>query len=251
MTRRRIIKKFFDSKLILSSCFYILDSKFDVNTYIKWMKNFIKYVKNFKLIIYCHQKSYQIIKDLVKDNPNIKIIIKEIEEFYLYKYKDYFIKNHQINELLKNKIEWKLNLLWCEKCFFVKDTIDNNYFQGNYFGWCDIGYFRTKTSKGWPGKLNLEDKIYYNSISNYKQVKKINKAVDPTQNSICGGFFIAKKEKSLWWTNKFEEKLKYYIDNNLLIKDDQTLIVDCLQEDNNNFKILLSKDWFYFIDFLT
>ena len=99
------------------------------------------------------------------------------------------LKIIQDNRFLKDKIEWKLNLLWCEKCYFVKEIIDNDYFKGDYFGWCDIGYFRDKTAENWPSNLNLEDKIYYNSVSNYRKIRKINGAIDGNQNSICGGFF--------------------------------------------------------------
>ena len=63
-------------------------------------------------------------------------------------------------------------------------------------------------------------------------------------------FFVGKKEKTLWWSDRFEEKLKHYIDNNLLIKDDQTIIVDCVLEDDSNFKILFNENWFNFIDYL-
>ena len=33
-------------------------------------------------------------------------------------------------------------MLWCEKISFVKKTIEKNYFNTDWYGWCDIGYFR-------------------------------------------------------------------------------------------------------------
>lgn len=243
LSRKRIVR---NKLLVLSTAFYIFKNKFNTDTYIKWMKNFLPYVKKFRLIIYCNEDSYSIIKNITGNNENIKIIIKEIKDFYLYKYKDFFIQNHQNNYLLKDKIDWKLNLLWCEKCYFVKETINNNYFKGDYHGWCDIGYFRDKTSENWPN-IQLEDKIYYHSVSDYRRVKKINGAINPEQNSICGGFFVSNEEKILWWSNIFENKLKEYISNNYLVKDDQTIVVDCILDNSDNFKISTNSNWFHFI----
>ena len=57
-----------------SSCFYILKSKFDENTYINWMNNFISIVNEFYLVIYTDESSVKYID--TKNNPRIKIIIK-------------------------------------------------------------------------------------------------------------------------------------------------------------------------------
>lgn len=247
---KKINKKLIDKTLVLSTAFYIFKNKFDIQTYIGWMKNFLLYVENFKLIIYTNKNTYNIFKDIIDGNKNIKIIIKEIEDFYLYKYKNFFVENHKKNFLLRDKIDWKLNLLWCEKCYFVSNTIKEKYFEiADYYGWCDIGYFRNKTSKNWPKIKLLEDKIYYHSVSDFKNIKKINGAVDPNQNSICGGFFIGNLKKILWWKDIFENKLKYYIDKDYLVKDDQTIIVDCLLDSSENFKISMNNDWFYFIKY--
>ena len=43
--------------ITFSSCFYIIKSKFDPNTYINWMNNFISIVNNFNLVIYTDDNS--------------------------------------------------------------------------------------------------------------------------------------------------------------------------------------------------
>ena len=43
---------------------------------------------------------------------------------------------------LHKHTDWKLNMLWNEKIFFVNETIKNRHFNSLYYGWCDIGYFR-------------------------------------------------------------------------------------------------------------
>jgi hypothetical protein len=58
--------------ITLSSCFYILKSKFPIKQYIKWMNNFISLVNNFNLVIYTDDYSSQYID--INNNKNIKII---------------------------------------------------------------------------------------------------------------------------------------------------------------------------------
>ena len=109
-------------------------------------------------------------------------------------------------------------MLWNEKIWFVKETYDNKYFNTEFYGWCDIGYFRnryndfnTNLIKNWPNptKINIFDKnkIYYACVNNNMDYMKnieniiINKNeiglpstdIPPNQISIAGGFFIIHK----------------------------------------------------------
>ena len=150
--------------ITFSSCFYIIKSKFDPNTYIKWMNNFISIVNNFNLVIYTDENSSKHIN--TQNNPKIKIIIKPIEQFYNFKYKDLWINNHKKNLHLNDKSDWCLNMLWSEKIWFVKETIERKYFDTDFYGWCDIGYFRNRSEdlhtsflSNWPSKdkiINLD-----------------------------------------------------------------------------------------------
>ena len=159
--------------ITFSSCFYIIKSKFYPRIYIEWMNNFISIVNNFNLVIYTDLKSVNYID--TKNNPKIKIIIKPLENFYNYKYKDYWIKNHDMNYLLNDKSCWQLNMLWSEKIQFVKETAQNKYFDTEFYGWCDIGYFRNRqedihtsrlTNWGYNQRVlkNNANKIYYYRI---------------------------------------------------------------------------------------
>ena len=99
--------------ITFSSCFYVLKSKFETNTYVSWMNNFISIVNEFNLVIYTDEESVERID--TKDNPKIKIIIKPLEQFHTYRYKNDWIKNHENNTLLNDKIVWQVNMLWNEK----------------------------------------------------------------------------------------------------------------------------------------
>jgi len=260
--------------ITFSSCFYIIKSKFDPNTYINWMNNFISIVNNFNLVIYTDDNSSKYID--TKGNPNIQIIIKPIEQFFNFKYQNYWIENHKKNFLLNDKSNWVLNMLWSEKIWFVKETIERKYFDTEFYGWCDIGYFRNRpedlhSSKlvNWPNlsKINTFDKnkICYACINNdngymkylHKLVNNINafglpiQQIPATQNSIAGGFFIIHKDKINWWAEKYNTKLELYFKHNYLIKDDQIILVDCILSNLNDFLLFRENipkidNWFMF-----
>ena len=260
-----------------SSCFYIIKSKFEPAKYVEWMDNFISIVNKFNLVIYTDLNSSKYIK--TNNNPKIKIIIKPLEEFYNYKYKDYWIKNHDKNLLLNDKSSWELNMLWAEKISFVKETIDNKYFETEFYGWCDIGYFRnrvgdysdTNTSQlmNWPNpeKINQikknkiiyacinNDEVYINHliqiIRNKNNIGLPINPIPPFQNSIAGGFFILQRKLIKWWFKAFDNTLHKYFKNNYLVKDDQIIIADCVFSNLENFEVFRESqhpydNWFMF-----
>lgn len=256
-----------------SSCFYILKSKFDKDTYIQWINNFISIVNNFNLVIYTDENSVEYIN--TKNNPRIKVIIKPLELFYNYKYKDYWIKNHEKNIYLNTKTCWELNMLWSEKISFVKQTYYNKYFETEFYGWCDIGYFRnieydTHTSllENWSNTNIIEklpkNKIIYGLLQYSKEyIKNImiyinNKnqkglpiiPIPPQQVSISGGFFILNKNLIDLWFKTYDNTLKLYFENDYLVKDDQIILADCIFSDIKSFYLFKEnseKDpWFMF-----
>ena len=139
------------------------------------MNNFLSIVNNFNLVIYTDEKSYKYIN--TNNNSNIKIIIKPIENFYNYKYKKFWITNHNKNDLLKEHIDWKVNMLWSEKISFVKETFEKKYYETDMYGWCDIGYFRNRSNDlntsfllNWANseKINSLDKNIIKTLIGWK-----------------------------------------------------------------------------------
>jgi hypothetical protein len=260
--------------ITFSSCFYIIKSKFNPNIYIQWMNNLLSIVNNFNLVIYTDKNSSKYIN--INGNPRIKIIIKPIEQFYNYKYKDYWIENHKKNMLLNDKSCWQLNMLWSEKIWFVNDTIERKYFDTEFYGWCDIGYFRNRSNdththllSNWCNNEKImkldntkicyacinNDNGYMNYISKLVNNKNQNglplQEIPSTQNSIAGGFFIVHKDKISWWSKIYDSKLVLYFQNNYLVKDDQIILVDCILSNLNDFILFRENNfnldnWFMF-----
>lgn len=264
------------------SCWYMLKSKFPVNTYLQWIRFILESVNNyFYLIIFTDIQSECLLKKYVDahyfENKNIKIIIKPFEKMYNYKYKDNWIKNHNANTLLNNKSEWKLNMLWAEKIHFVNDARENQYFQlTDFYGWCDIGYFREGVCSNFANPLKIKllnkNKIYYARINSDENMKYLEKIVlsknenglpivpiPENQNSISGGFFIAHNSKVHDWNTIFDKKLNLYFQHNYLVKDDQIIILDCFFTESKRFELITERDseyinknhWFQFRRFLS
>jgi len=276
------IKSFRNRKIItFSTCFYILKSKFSIGRYLKWIKNFLSIVNNFYLVIYTNKESFVFLSPLIdKRNKNIKIIIKPIEEFYTYKFKELWIKNHGKSHMdLHKKTDWELNMLWNEKVFFVQETINNKYFSTIYYGWCDIGYFRNRPNdlysaylNNWPNNEKLLSKnfknicIHYGCVENdtlkyCKHIQDIKShydtninsepSVDYNESCFSGGFFIMPIFLSNYYAKLYDDKLNYYFSNDYFIKDDQTIVKDIIFTNEKMFDIHREYDnrfdnWFMF-----
>jgi hypothetical protein len=239
----------------------------------------------FNLVIYTDHDSFTVLKELFLTNKigtKIKIIIKPLEEFVGYKYKEQWIKNHEKSGLyLHQNVDWTLTMLWCEKVHFVNETVKNQYFVTPFYGWCDIGYFRneikdTNTNNliNWPNPLkllSLKKSIHYacvennqeafnglkDDIQNHYKNTEINSLLckDPTNKILntcfAGGFFITRPNLIQAFSLIFDTKLKYYFDNNYVVKDDQTILLDCIFTNPGLFCIHWEQDmrynnWFMF-----
>jgi len=256
------------SFVTFSSCFYIIKSKFKPDTYVTWMNNLLSIVNNFNLVIYTDNNSSKFIN--TNNNPQIKIVIKPIDHFYCYQYKEAWIKNHEQNCLLNNISGWELNMLWSEKINFVFETAQQKYFETEFYGWCDIGYFRNRSNDTsisllgtWPSNNKIDaldkTKIHYACVNNNKlflnylcRLVCSQCEIPPNQTSVAGGFFILHKTLVEWWKNTYYKKMVEFFKKGLLIKDDQIVIANCVFSDLKSFCLHFEEyedqydNWFMF-----
>lgn len=261
--------------ITFSTAWYLFKCKFDASTYMEWMNNMLSNVNCYNLVIYSDENSCSCLKKYLS-NPRIRLVIKPYEEFYNYRYKDQWIQNHEKNYLLRERVDWKVNMLWAEKVHFVYETMMQRYFETDFYGWCDIGYFRCEPTditfdeiRTWPNPEKIgtlcNDKIYYACVqlnNNYLQelaniiMYKNEKGlpvnqIPPQQCSIAGGFFICHSSIVEWWRNTFDTKLSLYFENDYLVKDDQIIILDCIFTDFSHFQLCRIENqafnpWFVF-----
>lgn len=258
------------------SCWYELHSKYNKELYKEWIDNFLSNVNNFNLVVFTNKHSYSMLEKY-DSNSKVKIIILELENFHNYKYKDFWIENHSKNILLNKKTCWELNMLWNEKTHFIENAYNNQYFETEWYGWCDIGYFRgrkcdldVKFIKQWPNHTVLnkldKEKIHYGNVNGnmdrtyqiYKNIMIKNKNGLPSveiphdEIFIAAGFFLVYKTNIHWWNFIHDKKLKLYIDNNYLVKDDQIIVLDNIVSNISQIKIHtefsngLYDNWFMF-----
>lgn len=264
--------------ITFSTCWYSFKAKFNYNIYFNWIDNMLSNVNNYYLVVYTDEEGYKYLQKYI--SPNIKIIIKPYTDFFNYQYKEYWIKNHEKNILLKNLVDWRVNMLWSEKIHFVNETKVKKYFDTEFYGWCDIGYFRNRNNDtpnllltNWPSSNKLEllnkNKIYYALVNNEKAyvnnifmiVQDKNKDGIPrepiphNQITVAGGFFICYKDKLEWWKKNYDTKLRLYFKYDQLVKDDQIIIADCIFSSLQDFHLVQEEkvefdNWFLFQRYL-
>lgn len=264
-----------------ATCWYTLNSKFPADTYFRWMKNLFESVNHYYLVVFTDEAGEKMLRNYFTinyfDNEDIKIVVKPVEKWYNYKYKSKWIENHTKNNLLNDRTEWTLNMLWSEKVHFVNDALENKYFpETDFYGWCDIGYFREGKSDTFVSRQKIcalnKNKIYYARVCNLKTLEGLKKIINDknefglprqpipsNQMSVAGGFFITHYSKINNWAKMYDEKLNLYFKHNYLVKDDQIIIIDCILSDPKRFELIDEdnsdpnnnyNNWFQFKRFL-
>ena len=259
--------------ITFSSCLYYMRNRHGYEKHLNWFRDFIRVVNRFYLVIYTGEHEYSVICDEVRKleedaQRKIKVILKPFSEFHNYKHERFWIENNARPECkLAELADWRVNMLWCEKTYFVRETIENRYFDTEYYGWCDVGYFRDTLAPGsayrerirehWPNpnKINRlhKDKVYYGCNISPRHLHKCytynaqhfqntarmdtstgipRESYHPRAHMLSGGFYITGREKGLWWCCRFQEILELYITNNAVIQDDQHIIAHCVFANN-------------------
>ena len=260
--------------ITFSTCWYSFKAKFDFSVYAQWIRNMLSNVHAYNLVIYTDEagRSMFDFDAYAAVNPRIRVIIKPFETFRNYAIKEMWISNHDKNTYLNQLVDWRVNALWSEKVHFVHETVTQKYFDTEYYGWCDIGYFRGRPLwdlpltklRGWPNPKKIAvlnpAKIYYGCINNdWTQIEHcihtLNSGgtLDPRLNFIAGGFFMLHKSKAEWWAVTYDAKLHRHLTDGHVVKDDQQIIVDCVfsKDTQSHFYICREEggrydNWFMF-----
>jgi hypothetical protein len=238
--------------ITFSTCWYQFKAKFDFSVYAPWIRNMLSNVRAYNLVIYTDDagKAAFDFDSYAAVNPRIRVIVKPFESFRNYTLKDLWTANHAKNVSLNKLVDWRVNALWSEKVHFVHETVTKRYFDTDYYGWCDIGYFRCRNKQdlsmsqlhGWPNPDKIAalnpTKVYYGCVNNdWVQIEHCIRIIndpmqtnglDPRLNFIAGGFFMLHKTKAEWWATMYDAKLHQHLSQGRTVKDDQQIIADCV-----------------------
>ena len=180
------------------------------------------------LVIYCNKDLEEYIVTIRECNKLLqltKIIVKELEELWSYKFKDKIDKNREIfwphNE--DSRSFTIRSLIHYNKINFVLDTINNNPFNTSKFGWIDSSLSKDGTKicegnfdnlllynlKHAPNKfhlqiLNVEDKKYKldeNKREYYQQARWV----------AVGGFYTTPKDIGIKILNRLHQLVEHTI----------------------------------------
>lgn len=262
--------------ITFSTCWYQFKAKFDFSVYAAWIRNMLSNIRTYNLVIYTDDAGCAAFDfhGYAAVNPRIRVIVKPFESFRNYALKELWISNHEKNVLINRLVDWRVNALWSEKVHFVHETVSNRYFDTEYYGWCDIGYFRCRTTgpmrdlsmsqlRGWPNPDKIAvlnpSKIYYGCVNNdWAQISdcirtiNANQPLNPRLNFIAGGFFMLHKTKAEWWATIYDAKLHQQLSQGRIVKDDQQIIANCVfsKDTQSHFHICREEGGKYDVWFL-
>jgi len=262
-----------DYNCTIVTCYYKFPSKHSYNEYSKWMTNFLTTVET-PMVIFTNDESYEDIKQLRQWNEkNTIIITRPLDELYCAqpKYIKYWMKDWQ-RDGERGYHNINLYIVWNQKSKFVEEVIEQNYFNTEYFCWCDIGCFRTKEGldkyKQFPNiekieNTNTKDKIqllniepfidkettYVNDIK-YNSSKIIN--IFQLQCRIGGTIFLGHKIAWKLWIPTFYTMMETFMQNDTFTGKDQdimAMVVLMYPSLVNLIKAPTKNDWFYLQDY--
>lgn len=212
------------SKPTVVTAYYKIRSKFSSDQYDKWMQSFLQVP--FNLVVYTDEESAPLIKKYRGDLP-LKLIIKDFKELYHYSFYEEYKKMYANDSNKQHSPE--LYIIWAEKVKFVIDAIKNNYYNSDFFVWCDIGILRN--SKYFSTQFPTLDYMIHNQISagmindfeNYEIENKLMSYGGQVQR-IAGNIQIGDIPSWKLYNVIWDRTLKELMDNNIDSGNDQRVM---------------------------
>ena len=259
------------STTIITAFYNLKKNKYNnnVDVYLYWISNFLPYC-NSNMVIFTNNDCYEFIKKMrANQKDKTRIIILDIENFYTYKYLNYWLDDLN-RDPERNIHNIELYMLWNEKCKFVEKTIQLNPFNTEYFIWTDIGVIRDQKNieliKTYPNDRVINDidntKMYmlyidcYNDIPFENNITLSGASEMFLKNNYVGGtIFFGHKDVFNIYIKRYYEMLDEFINNNFFAGKDQSIISCIYFNDKNLFKLikpdlnLFDDKWFYLLYF--
>jgi hypothetical protein len=245
------------------TAFYPINSKFPSTQYLEWGKTFMK-IKS-PIIIFTEEHLVDTLKQLREDRP-IKIISMAFEELDTWKlYKDKWIKNYEIDPERYHTPE--LYAIWAQKAFFVERAIKDNFFNTDYFFWCDFGAFRNPNIEQiildtFPITTYFKDnKLLLQSIERLQSSDKHlhedgiigDKIYDWKKCRLVGGLWGGSILACLNWKREYQMTLDKYFEKGWFAGKDQTVMLSTYLQNTSLAHVVKSNtnNWFFLQNLLS
>jgi hypothetical protein len=158
-----------------------------------------------------------------------------------------------------------LYIIWNEKTKFVMDAIGNNFFDTNYFCWCDIGYFRDDNyhSKNFPTLTNItqKNKLYILQLHPFTSIEKDMLALIKKKDNhllnifqtivhLSGNCFIGHDSSWNEWNKNYYAIMDKLIENDSFIGKDQDIMALVSGLYPETVSLIEQDNWFFFQKYL-
>ena len=238
----------------LVSCYYKLGkSKHTHEEYDTWIRNLLVNI-NTNIVIFTSKNEKSYLETILEDNKNIQytIIVKELSDLEINKLYPNIWEDQELMDPNKRCGRARgCYQLWNSKFHFLKEVIENNPYNSEYFVWNDIGNVRDKNIipflKSYPNKDKIsQDKLDIVLLNGFAKVQ------DFFCNEVhfSGSMFGGHKNTILMMCDLYYKYFQYYIVNNRFIGCDQQIISSIFVKHVNLFNPIIPKEckvdpWFY------
>tara|TARA_B110000285_G_scaffold96364_1_gene109934 strand:- start:39 stop:785 length:747 start_codon:yes stop_codon:yes gene_type:complete len=236
------------------SCYYRLEhSKHTNNEYDTWIKNLLVNLKT-NIIIFTCKKDKSYLQNILDNNSsaNYTIIIKELLSLEINKLYPAIWEDQETMDPNKRCGRGRgCYQLWNSKFHFLKEAIENNPYNSEYFVWNDIGNVRDKNIipylESYPNTCNIsQDKLDIVLLNGFTKFQEF--FCDEVHFS--GSMFGGHKNTILTMCHLYYKYFQYYIVNNKFIGCDQQIISSIFIKHKNLFNPIIPKEynvdpWFY------
>lgn len=235
----------------------------------KWIRNFLPRIPCY-LYIFTSKASVAALRKIRKRYLNqTTFTVKEFNQLKEYSRVDLW-KEQQSKDTEKKIHTPELYIVWNEKINMVMEAISANIFNSEYFIWCDIGSFRSKSQ--------AEKLVTFASYNRTKSVLKDSEKmalllIKPfaredgvTEESglprvayhdvarVGGTIMAGHREAWQIWNHSFYEMLELYLKNDRFAGKDQNVMNSVVVRNPERFYLIppkpyfggLGNRWFYF-----
>lgn len=240
----------------LVSCYYKTKiNKHSHDNYDHWIRMLVMGLNKVNMVIYTQETDKEYLTSIFEENKSIqyKIIVRELNELEIVKkYPDIWENQERIDPQQHISRRKECYIIWNSKFNFLKETIDMNPFDSEYFIWNDIGNVRDLNTarflQGYPNKNKISrDKL---DIILLKQFERKQDVFYTNEVHFSGSMFGGHKETLTTLHEKYYSIFDYYVNSNKFIGCDQQLISTMYILNTSLFNTILPKMglidvWFY------
>ena len=230
--------KFNKDEITLVTCLYQIETnRHNFSDYLKWIDNLLQI--NKPIVFYTQPNLSNTLKSKRPKMLEKKTIWIEKDFSNLYSYIHYLKQFRETYFIDKAKYKHTVDLyiIWSEKMNFLKESIQNNYFNTTYFFWVDAGLFRKKNMKKyinyWPSihKIKKDPRVILNGIReiNKEELNNLMK-FDPifhakfmNDPNVAAGFFGGSSYNILKFIKYYYEILELFYEKNIFIGSEQNI----------------------------